>query len=440
MALCFYFLKEPFIFRVVAAHQRSTAQNTHVEGVVSSLYERGSMRPPDPGACDWVADAAALFMVTVSPSCFKTFPASEVCVTIQLFDCVFVAGGRGARTRESSGPWPHPRPELVPRPGAAPQALWRVWRPGLGHRTVSGRCCVYPCWSAAPGQQPALWSSVLLRSTHWLIPHPCLWPPRSPSGPAQVHNLYSCIKVAEDFVSPEHVRHCFRLTQEFRHLSTTHTNHEDKLQVGFLHSSSTKCCMTAACTNVPLWKCSKWIKAKRPVFTCRWKTSFITQWRTPSGLWRHMNLNWHARSSSSSDAVFWDDLPPTYHSTTHTRRMHYIPTYTSTNCGPQSATIERRDSFFEECASYFDRKNLEFELRERFDREELVGTWMKDAPWLLSLSTLKTCLVVFYLFIFPFWLTLYLRSVCSVVFIVFVKCEWGGKKLRCLGSRGSATT
>lgn len=53
-------------------------------------------------------------------------------------------------------------------------------------------------------------------------------------SPSQVHNLYSCIKVAEDFVSPEHVRHCFRLTQEFRHLSTTHTNHEDKLQVGVL--------------------------------------------------------------------------------------------------------------------------------------------------------------------------------------------------------------
>ncbi|NWI26393.1 KDM3A demethylase, partial [Sula dactylatra] len=46
-----------------------------------------------------------------------------------------------------------------------------------------------------------------------------------------VHNLYSCIKVAEDFVSPEHVKHCFWLTQEFRYLSHTHTNHEDKLQV-----------------------------------------------------------------------------------------------------------------------------------------------------------------------------------------------------------------
>ncbi|XP_061091789.1 lysine-specific demethylase 3B isoform X2 [Conger conger] len=53
-----------------------------------------------------------------------------------------------------------------------------------------------------------------------------------PAGaPHQVHNLYSCIKAAEDFVSPEHVKHCFRLTQEFRHLSTTHSNHEDKLQV-----------------------------------------------------------------------------------------------------------------------------------------------------------------------------------------------------------------
>ncbi|KAM4809594.1 lysine-specific demethylase 3A [Rhinophrynus dorsalis] len=53
-----------------------------------------------------------------------------------------------------------------------------------------------------------------------------------PAGaPHQVHNLYSCIKVAEDFVSPEHVKHCFWLTQEFRYLSNTHTNHEDKLQV-----------------------------------------------------------------------------------------------------------------------------------------------------------------------------------------------------------------
>lgn len=53
-----------------------------------------------------------------------------------------------------------------------------------------------------------------------------------PAGaPHQVRNLHSCIKVAEDFVSPENVGHCFDLTQEFRSLSDTHTNHEDKLQI-----------------------------------------------------------------------------------------------------------------------------------------------------------------------------------------------------------------
>ena len=46
-----------------------------------------------------------------------------------------------------------------------------------------------------------------------------------------MRNLHSCIKVAEDFVSPENVAHCFQLTQEFRALSDTHTNHEDKLQI-----------------------------------------------------------------------------------------------------------------------------------------------------------------------------------------------------------------
>jgi len=48
----------------------------------------------------------------------------------------------------------------------------------------------------------------------------------------QVRNLHSCIKAAEDFVSPENLSNCFKLTQEFRLLSDTHSNHEDKLQVG----------------------------------------------------------------------------------------------------------------------------------------------------------------------------------------------------------------
>ena len=47
----------------------------------------------------------------------------------------------------------------------------------------------------------------------------------------KVRNIHSCIKVAEDFVSPETVAHCFQMTQEFRQLSESHTNHEDKLQI-----------------------------------------------------------------------------------------------------------------------------------------------------------------------------------------------------------------
>uniref|UniRef100_A0A182VZW8 [histone H3]-dimethyl-L-lysine(9) demethylase n=1 Tax=Anopheles minimus TaxID=112268 RepID=A0A182VZW8_9DIPT len=53
-----------------------------------------------------------------------------------------------------------------------------------------------------------------------------------PAGaPHQVRNLHNCIKVAEDFVSPENISHCLKLTNEFRHLSRTHSNHEDKLQI-----------------------------------------------------------------------------------------------------------------------------------------------------------------------------------------------------------------
>lgn len=53
-----------------------------------------------------------------------------------------------------------------------------------------------------------------------------------PAGaPHQVRNLHNCIKVAEDFVSPENIAHCFELTNEFRSLSESHSNHEDKLQI-----------------------------------------------------------------------------------------------------------------------------------------------------------------------------------------------------------------
>ncbi|KAG4395898.1 hypothetical protein GLYMA_19G064000v4 [Glycine max] len=49
--------------------------------------------------------------------------------------------------------------------------------------------------------------------------------------PHQVRNLKSCIKVAMDFVSPENVGECFRLTEEFRTLPINHRSTEDKLEV-----------------------------------------------------------------------------------------------------------------------------------------------------------------------------------------------------------------
>ncbi|XP_024028850.1 lysine-specific demethylase JMJ25 [Morus notabilis] len=53
-----------------------------------------------------------------------------------------------------------------------------------------------------------------------------------PAGcPHQVRNLKSCIKVALDFVSPENVDECVRLTEEFRTLPSGHKAKEDKLEV-----------------------------------------------------------------------------------------------------------------------------------------------------------------------------------------------------------------
>ncbi|XP_010524259.1 PREDICTED: lysine-specific demethylase JMJ25 isoform X2 [Tarenaya hassleriana] len=53
-----------------------------------------------------------------------------------------------------------------------------------------------------------------------------------PAGcPHQVRNLKSCTKVAVDFVSPENVGECFRLTKEFRLLPPNHPTKEDKLEV-----------------------------------------------------------------------------------------------------------------------------------------------------------------------------------------------------------------
>ncbi|PWA85125.1 zinc finger, RING-type [Artemisia annua] len=52
-----------------------------------------------------------------------------------------------------------------------------------------------------------------------------------PAGcPHQVRNRQSCIKVALDFVSPDNVGECIRLTEEFRLLPKAHRSKEDKLE------------------------------------------------------------------------------------------------------------------------------------------------------------------------------------------------------------------
>lgn len=53
-----------------------------------------------------------------------------------------------------------------------------------------------------------------------------------PAGcPHQVRNLKSCTKVAMDFVSPENVHECLRITSEFRKLPKGHKAKEDKLEI-----------------------------------------------------------------------------------------------------------------------------------------------------------------------------------------------------------------
>lgn len=65
-----------------------------------------------------------------------------------------------------------------------------------------------------------------------------------PAGaPHQVRNIHNCIKVAEDFVSPENLENCFFQTEEFRHLTENHTNHEDKLQIKNILYHAVKDCV-----------------------------------------------------------------------------------------------------------------------------------------------------------------------------------------------------
>ncbi|KAJ6969661.1 hypothetical protein NC653_034252 [Populus alba x Populus x berolinensis] len=77
-----------------------------------------------------------------------------------------------------------------------------------------------------------------------------------PAGcPHQVRNRQSCIKVALDFVSPENVQECIRLTEEFRLLPKTHRAKEDKLEVKKMALYAASAAVTEA-KNLTSWDLS----------------------------------------------------------------------------------------------------------------------------------------------------------------------------------------
>jgi hypothetical protein len=57
-------------------------------------------------------------------------------------------------------------------------------------------------------------------------------------------SVQSCIKVALDFVSPENVGECVKLTGEFRRLPASHKANEDKLEV------SISCAFWVICSGI----------------------------------------------------------------------------------------------------------------------------------------------------------------------------------------------
>ena len=89
----------------------------------------------------------------------------------------------------------------------------------LRHRPVFGWRSVHPSRCAASGNLNFLEQAIFLVNEIYIFFIYKVW------------NIHSCIKIAEDFVSPETVAHCFQMTQQFRHLSNLHSNHEDKLQI-----------------------------------------------------------------------------------------------------------------------------------------------------------------------------------------------------------------
>ncbi|KAK7290302.1 hypothetical protein RIF29_04618 [Crotalaria pallida] len=85
-----------------------------------------------------------------------------------------------------------------------------------------------------------------------------------PAGcPHQVRNLKSCMKVALDFVSPENIQECIRLTEEFRTLPSIHRSKEDKLGVCTLVSCIAQLPSGLVCSHKHSRQAFKALKVKK---------------------------------------------------------------------------------------------------------------------------------------------------------------------------------
>ena len=93
-----------------------------------------------------------------------------------------------------------------------------------------------------------------------------------------MRNVHNCIKIAEDFVSPENLEWCFYQTEEFRHLSDTHTNHEDKLQIKSILYHAVKECVNLLTQTEQLETEESTQKPNGPRLSFRKNAVFFESW------------------------------------------------------------------------------------------------------------------------------------------------------------------
>ncbi|CAH8335123.1 unnamed protein product [Eruca vesicaria subsp. sativa] len=89
-----------------------------------------------------------------------------------------------------------------------------------------------------------------------------------PAGcPHQVRNIQSCIKVALDFVAPESVEECLRLTEEFRRLPKDHRSNEDKLELKkiVLHAANSAIREAKELLQKSLTQCDTYEASRPPI-------------------------------------------------------------------------------------------------------------------------------------------------------------------------------